>query len=477
MYIIRYSEIGLKGKSSRRQMESRLVSNIKYALNTNGLSAEVKCVFGRIYVESDEDPIGNILSRIFGVKSYSKAKRFKLTEFEDIVKTAYELFAEQVTGKTFSVRTRRIGDHSFKSMDVSKAIADKLYEKSSGVDLDNPQVEIYIEIRDNQVYYFTEKMKGPGGLPLATEGRYLALVSGGIDSPVAAWMMMKRGSPVDFLFISMADPIDTMEFYRAISILHNRWSYGYSSNTFICDFRPYIPEMMNRKIIKYPNVTFKKIMYSIAEAVAKEHGYNGIITGESSGQVSSQTPENIRELSSGMTIPVLRSLIGFDKDEISDLARKIGTFPTSPMGEFCSLFAETPITRIKKEELNSDMENVNFIEKAVSSIRVKKTARAIKIIDEICMEDCDISGSELVIDLRNPVDYKNWHYGNSLNIPLPRAIDLIKSNDRPDEMIFYCSMGLQSAYLASLARDYGIRSKYYSAEKLRKIEETKKIIH
>jgi len=477
MYIIRYSEIGLKGKSSRRQMESRLVSNIKYALNTNGLSAEVKCVFGRIYVESDEDSIGNILSRIFGVKSYSKAKRFKLTEIEDIVETAYELFAEQVTGKTFSVRTRRIGDHSFKSMDVSRAIADKLYEKSSGVDLDNPQVEVYIEIRDNQVYYFTEKMKGPGGLPLATEGRYLALVSGGIDSPVAAWMMMKRGSPVDFLFISMADPIDTMEFYRAISILHNRWSYGYSSNTFICDFRPYIPELMNRKIIKYPNVTFKKIMYSIAEAVAIEHRYNGIITGESSGQVSSQTPENIKELSSGMTIPVLRPLIGFDKDEISDLARKIGTFPTSPMGEFCSLFAETPITRIKKEELDSDMQNVNFIEKAVSSIRVKKTARAIRILDEINIEDYDISGSELVIDLRNPVEYKNWHYGNSLNIPLPKAIDLIKSKDHPDKMIFYCSMGLQSAYLASLARDYGIRSKYYSAEKLRKIEETKKIIH
>lgn len=477
MYIIRYSEIGLKGKSSRRQMESRLVSNVKYALNTNGLSAEVKCVFGRIYVESDEPSIGNILSRIFGIKSYSKAKRFKLTEFKDIVDTAEQLFADQVKGKTFSVRTRRIGDHNFKSMEVSQAIADRLFEKSSGVNLNNPEVEVYLEIRDNQVYYFTEKMKGPGGLPLATEGRYLALVSGGIDSPVAAWMMMKRGSPVDFLFISMADPIDTMEFYRAISILHKNWSYGYSSNTFICDFRPYIPEMMNRTTIKFPNVTFKKIMYSIAETIAIEHKYNGIITGESSGQVSSQTPENIKELSCGMTIPVLRPLIGFDKDEISDLARKIGTFPSSPMGEFCSLFAETPITRIKKEELESDMQNVTFIERAVSSIQVKKTARAIKVLDEFKDEDFHISGSELVIDLRNPVEYKSWHYENSLNLPLPKAIELIKSSNHPDEIVFYCSMGLQSAYLASLARDSGIKAKYYSAEKLRKIDESKRIIH
>ena len=215
-------------------------------------------------------------------------------------------------------------------------------------------------------------------------------------------------------------------------------------------------------------------MVSIGSAI--EHNYNGIITGESSGQVSSQTPENIRELSSGMAIPVLRPLIGFDKDEISDLARKIGTFPSSPMGEFCSLFAETPITRIKKEELNSDMQNVDFIGRAVSSIQTKKTARAIRILDETSNEEYGVSGSELVIDLRNPVEYKSWHYENSLNLPLPRAIDLIMSKDHPNEIVFYCSMGLQSAYLASLARDQGIKSKFYSAEKLRKIEESKKII-
>ncbi len=469
-YIIRYSEIGLKGKKSRRQMESRLVGNVRNALETRGLNADVRCVFGRIYVESDEAIIGDLLSRIFGIKSYSRAIKNRWNSLDEIVDNAEKIFSDQVKGKTFSVRTRRIGNHDFKSLDVSKAIADRLFKYSGGVDLDNPQVEVYVEIRDNLVYYFNEKSRGPGGLPLATEGRYLALVSGGIDSPVAAWMMMKRGSPVDFLFISMADPIDTREFYRSIGILQNDWSYGYGSNAYVCDFRPFIKKMMDRNVIKFPNVTFKKIMYMLAERLSIDHNYNGIITGESSGQVSSQTPENIRELSAGMLIPVIRPLIGFDKDEISDLARRIGTFPVSPLGEFCALFAETPITRIKKEELSADMASVDFLEEMLASTTVKRTAKAISELAPPTSDNGHLSGSEVVVDLRSPLEYKSWHYENSINLPLHKAIELIESEQHPEEIVFYCNMGLQSAYLSSLAADLGIKSRYYSTEKLKKIK-------
>ncbi|EQD79465.1 thiamine biosynthesis/tRNA modification protein ThiI [mine drainage metagenome] len=210
-------------------------------------------------------------------------------------------------------------------------------------------------------------------------------------------------------------------------------------------------------------------MYMLGEKIALAHDYNGIITGESSGQVSSQTPENLKELSRGMQIPVIRPLIGFDKDEISDLARMIGTFPKNPLGEFCSLFSETPITKIKENELKSDIEMIDFIDEMYAKLTKTKSSKVkIELPTDELYNTTKIPDSALVVDLRSPLEFRYWHYPNSLNMPIQKAEELIESGEAPLEIVFYCKMGLQSAYLTSLAREHGIKSRFFSTDKIKK---------
>ncbi|EQD41173.1 thiamine biosynthesis/tRNA modification protein ThiI, partial [mine drainage metagenome] len=182
----------------------------------------------------------------------------------------------------------------------------------------------------------------------------VSLVSGGIDSPVAAWMMMKRGSVQDIVFCSLAHPIDTAEFIRSIEPLIDRWSHGSDPAIHIFNGTPLIDLMAGGEGFAHPNVGFKKFLYELAAAVNRRVNGYGIVTGESLGQVSSQTAENLFSLTLSVSVPIYRPLIGFDKDEIVELSKRIGTFPETSLGEFCSIFSINPSISIKEEDLQQD---------------------------------------------------------------------------------------------------------------------------
>lgn len=475
MIIVRYSEVGLKGSRARSMMVSLLKSNILDGMKRLGETARITTEKGRIYVSeySSLESAMDVLGRTMGVKSFSRVTPYRYHTQEDIANKAVELFSGTVKGKKFAVRSRRSGGQNFTSRDLNLAVGDALYDYSGGVDLSNPEVEVNIEVRNNRAYFYTESHRGPGGLPLGSESPLVALVSGGIDSPVAAWMLMKRGSPVDFVFLTLSHPIDTVEFLGGVKSLVERWSLGYVPTVHIVDGKPLIDLLVVSGKIKIPGVTYKRILYKLALEIAKERRGFGIITGESMGQVSSQTPENLLAINHTIDFPVYRPLIGFDKDEISDIARRIGTFPVTSKGEFCSLFSQNVVLNASPEAIDRDFENVTIIEELLSNRKVLKGDEIDHYLGSISDEDYEVTElpeDSIVIDMRAKAKFQGWHHPEALNVHLGGVRDIIEKNGRDKVYVFYCQKGLQSAYAASEARNLGARSYYTTTEKMRKMK-------
>lgn len=473
--IVRYSEVGLKGSRARSMMVRLLKSNILDGMKRLGETTKITTEKGRIYVKeySSLESALDVLGRTMGVKSYSPVTPYSYKTPQDIAHRAVELFSEKVRGKKFAVRSRRSGGQNFTSRDLNLAVGDALYDYSGGVDLSNPEVEVNIEVRNNRAYFFTESHRGPGGLPLGSESPLVALVSGGIDSPVAAWMLMKRGTPVDFVFLTLSHPIDTVEFLGGVRALVDRWALGYVPTVHIVDGKPLIDLLVVSGKIKIPGVTYKRILYRLAMEIARERGAFGIITGESMGQVSSQTPENLMAINHTIDFPVYRPLIGMDKDEISDIARKIGTFPVTSKGEFCSLFSQNVVLNASPEAIDRDFESVTIIDELLKNRKVLKGDEIEQYLGSISDEDYEVTElpeDSIVIDMRAKAKFEGWHHPDALNIHLGGVRDVIEKNGKDKVYVFYCQKGLQSAYAASEARNLGARSYYTTTEKMRNMK-------
>ena len=465
LYLIRYSEIGLKGKSTRNSMELKLIRNIKVALSKNNIHGEFFRERGRIYAVTDLPAVSS-LRNVMGIKSFSEVFFMTFKNPTEVVHEVIILFSDQLKGKTLASRVRRSGKHDFTSIEIDKMIGDALYKYSSGIDLTNPDIEMQVEIRDNRAYIIKNWIEGPGGLPLGSEGKMISLVSGGIDSPVSTWMMMRRGSPVDMLFISMAHPVDTMEFLKAAKRLYDRWYNGYDPDIFILDISRFMDEYLFRGKMKYGNVSFKKFIYNMAEKLCLDRKYCGIITGESSGQVSSQTPENLMELSRGMEFPVHRPLIGMDKDWIISMAREIGTFESSTLGDFCALFSETPITRIKREELEHDMKNISTYTPLESEFIKLKGSQISSFMENISgnIQIDKMPEKAIYLDLRDLNSYDAWHPEGAIHTSPVKINKQVQSLDKNQPIVLYCKKGLQSAHFASRLRKLGYDA-YFTDEK------------
>lgn len=470
IFLVRYSEIGLKGPKARNDMETRLVRNLKISHKMLSQDITIRTERGRIFVYSNYamDSFKSI-SRVMGVKSFSEVLSVDFNNIDDIVDSVKNIFTEKVRGRTFAVSTRRTGNHKFTSIDVSKRIADSIYSESKGVDLKNPEIQISIEIRQNKAYIIKDTTEGPGGLPIGSEARMTALISGGIDSPVAAWMMLKRGSPVDMIFLSLAYPLDAIQFLKNARSLYENWYFGYDPNIYIIDAGRLVDQYLSKGLMKYANVSFKKVMYNIAQKIGLKTGSYGIITGESSGQVSSQTPENLKELSRNMELPVHRPLIGFDKDDIIKMSRKIGTFSNDKFGEFCSLFGDNPITHIEREELQQDLDNLIGYFPSSTEIHILKGSQIdsfMSMIDRDYEIDA-IAKDDVVIDLRDRLSYKQWHFKDALNIPMDKVVEKVRAFGNERKIVLYCQKGLQSAHMASRLRELGYNAFYLNVEKIR----------
>ncbi len=357
--LTRYSEVALKGRRSRRRMEDLLVRAIRDALKSHGYrNKRVEVREARIWVhgfENEEEALeaSRHVARVMGVVSVSPVKGFIHGGLNDIVELGKEFFRERVRGKIFAVRARRVGEHDFTSRDIEVKLGEALLGAGArGVDLENPEYIAYVEVRWGEVYFYDKVIKGPGGLPIGSEGRVLALFSGGIDSPVAAWLMLKRGCVVDYVFYNIGGEPHIRNMLPVAKVLADYWSYGYQPKLYIVDARP-LTLLLAEKVPEHLRViVLRRLMKKIASILAEKIGAKALVTGESLGQVASQTLQNLVVIDKASPTTVLRPLIGFDKQEIVELARTIGTYEYSiKLQEYCAMNVRKPATHAKLREV------------------------------------------------------------------------------------------------------------------------------
>jgi tRNA uracil 4-sulfurtransferase len=379
--LVSYSEIALKSRYVRSQLEKSLAQDIVNLLRKNGYeNPSTRRRYGRIYVDGVPNEAVDVVSKVFGVANAMPSTETEY-DFESVVNGIVDEAKRSLSeGNSFAVRPKVVGEHEFNSRDIAyeagSRVLDALKDQGIHVDLDNPDVTLHAEVRDKEAFVYNSIIRGVLGLPYGTQGKAISLFSGGIDSPVAAWLLMKRGVAVLPLFMDQRPLVGdsyvdrAVETFKQIASYVPRKSYSLYSAP-IGDVMQRITETREPRFIC---VMCKRSMYRIAQQFAQKHRAKAIITGESLGQVASQTLSNMYVLSSAISLPILRPLVGLDKVEIEDMARKIGSYEiTAVTTDGCKAVPTGPATRSKIEvieELESELGLVELCSDAADNISV-----------------------------------------------------------------------------------------------------------
>lgn len=354
-FLIKYAEIAIKGKN-RYIFEDALVAQIKYQLkNVEGKFRIVK-EMGRIFIytegEFDYDETIEALKRVFGIFSICPAVVLEDEGFEKLSQEVTE-YVKRLYGEkalTFKVNTRRNKKtYPMQSMEISSALGGAILDACPNmkVDVHKPDVFVNVEIR-NKIYLYSENIPGPGGMPLGTNGSAMLLLSGGIDSPVAGYMIAKRGVTLDAVYFHAPPYTSERAKQKVVDLAKLVAKYSGPISLHVVNFTDIQLYIYDKCPHEELTIIMRRYMMKIAEEFAKKDGCLGLITGESIGQVASQTIHSLAATNDVCTMPVFRPVIGFDKQEIVDVALKINTYETSilPYEDCCTIFvAKHPVTK------------------------------------------------------------------------------------------------------------------------------------
>ena len=367
-FLVKYGEIALKGKN-RRIFEDVLVRKVKDALAKTGGEFAVSKTRGRIFVEAlseiDEEETIAALQRVFGIIGICPVVLTEDEGFDALAEQIVAFFDENFADKHFSFKVdarRARKNYPLNSMEINAAVGEKLLDAfpELSVDVHDPQVLVRIEIRE-RINFYVKELPGPGGMPIGTNGSAQLLLSGGIDSPVAGYMVAKRGVTVHATYFHAPPYTSERAKQKVIDLAKILSRYLGAVTLHIINFtdvQMYIYEQCPHDEL---TIIMRRYMMRIAEHFAREDGDMGLVTGESIGQVASQTMQSLACTDAVTTMPVYRPLIGFDKQDIIDLAEKIGTYETSilPYEDCCTIFvAKHPVTKPRVERMEKSEEKL-----------------------------------------------------------------------------------------------------------------------
>ncbi len=384
-FLIKYGEIGIKGKN-RHLFEDALVRQIRFALKDVDGEFKVYKSQARIYVDCDGyydcDEVIEALKTVFGIVGICPVVRKEDQGFEQLKKDVIEYMDQMYPDKniTFKVESRR-GKKTFpvNSMEINCLVGEAVLDAfpEIRVDVHKPDVMLRIEVRD-QIYIYSTIIPGPGGMPVGTNGKAMLLLSGGIDSPVAGYMISKRGVGLEATYFHAPPYTSERAKQKVVDLakIVSKYSGPIKLNVVnFTDIQLYIYEQCPHDEL---TIIMRRYMMKIAEHFAKESGCLGLITGESIGQVASQTMQSLAATNEVCTLPVYRPLIGFDKQEIVKVSEKIGTYETSiqPFEDCCTIFvAKHPVTKpniniIKKSEERLAEKIDELLKEAIETVEV-----------------------------------------------------------------------------------------------------------
>lgn len=368
-FLIKYAEIAIKGKN-RYMFEDALVRQIRIALNKCEGKYEISKASGRIYVEYlsdyDFDETVGALTKVFGITGVCPVVHVEDKGFEqlasDVTSFIDEVYPDK--NKTFKVNSRRARkNYPLESMEINAKLGEVLLNAfpELSVDVHNPEIMLNVEIRE-KIYIYSEVIKGPGGMPIGTNGKAMLLLSGGIDSPVAGYMISKRGVRIDAVYFHAPPYTSERAKQKVVDLAKKIAKYTgpiYLHVVNFTDIQLYIYDKCPHDEL---TIIMRRYMMRIAEHIAKETECLSLITGESIGQVASQTMQSLVATNEVCTLPVFRPLIGFDKQEIIEISEKIDTYETSilPYEDCCTIFvAKHPVTKPNLNIIRRDEGNLS----------------------------------------------------------------------------------------------------------------------
>lgn len=474
LYLIKlFPEITIKSRPVRKRFIRQLRKNIRAVLKEMDANIEVTGKWDALEVKTCKESISKIaaiderLSTIPGIATILKVERHPLSSMEDIFCLTRVVYGELIKGKTFAVRCKRTGKHSFKSVDVEKYVGRELKKQceTAGVKLKSPDITVLLEIKDGFIYIIKEQISGLGGFPLGCQDAVLSLISGGFDSSVSSYLCIKRGLQTHYCFFNLGGKAHELAVKEVALFLWMKYHSSHRVKFISIPFEVIVKEILDKIDDAQMGVILKRMMLRAADAIANRMGIKALVTGESVAQVSSQTLHNLSVISSIAETMVLRPLCTTDKQGIIDIARRIGTENFSKnIPEYCAVISKNPTTKATPIKINKEESYFNFqlLDDAINSARYQLITEVAEDFND-AVNELEVSGvvsiGEVIIDIRHPneLEIKPLSLGNAvvLNIPFYQLRQKFLELDKNVRYLLYCDRGMMSRLHAAYLQDEG----------------------
>jgi thiamine biosynthesis protein ThiI len=473
-FIIRlHPEIIIKSRNVRKRFIRLLEGNIRLIFKRNNLSVEVRSSWDKLLLlvnpaaQDKQNDIIDLLQRIPGIDQILLVQESKFTDLDDICLQVKASWQTLLVGKSFVVRAKRRGSHTFSSLEASRYVGGYLNQNcdSAGVNLSNPDVTIEFEVDGDTLIQSHWRIKCLGGMPLPTQEDILSLVSGGYDSGVATYQMIRRGARTHYCFFNLGGREHEIGVKQVSYYLWKRYSESHKVKFVAVDFAPVVADIVENVENSQMGVVLKRMMVRAASKVADKLDIRALVTGESLGQVSSQTLTNLSVIDKATEKLILRPLICMDKLEIIDLAKKIGTEEFAKvMPEYCGVISNKPTIKADLCKIEDEENKLDFsiLERAVAASKM----RDIRSIAEETEQETQVVASVdvlpsdcVLIDIRSAEEHDEkplvLAHVNVQHIPFYKLTSQFPLLDNDKAYFLYCDRGVMSQLQALLLHEQG----------------------
>ncbi len=459
-----FPEIMIKGPSAKRQMIGQLYTNLISILEHLHSDIKIRKFSDKIEVLTPKSVLSEVrlmLMQTSGIEQVLEVLQFDEMDTIDKIKVKVgEIVSDSLKDKTFVVRAKRTGSHSFKSTDIEQVVGGYLlaHTKAKGVDLRNAEITIKMELIENQLNIITTKYEGLSGFPLGTQGDILSLMSGGFDSTVASYLTMKRGIKTHFVFFNLGGMAHEIGVKQVALYLWSKFGSSHRVKFISVPFDDVLTEIFRSSAPTYMGVILKRLMLRASQMIAEELEIDALLTGESVAQVSSQTLRNLALIDKVSDMLILRPLSTMNKPEIISIANDIGTrYFAENMPEYCGVISQNPITHgsFKRVEKEAKKFNYDVLDKAVKNAQYIFVDEIINDVNNIAQIEVinDLnSGDFTIIDIRAEDDCIKTSC-ECIKIPFHKLKTEFDKLPKDKEYLLYCEKGIMSQLHAQYLRD------------------------
>ncbi len=473
VFVVRlFSEITIKSAPVRKRWTKLLAQNLRTLGRQIHDRTSVVQDWDRLEVRVPDNSAQtlsafiDLLGRVPGISTFAQVKSYPLQNIHDIFEKTLALWAEDLSGKTFCVRVKRTGSHEFTSTEVERYVGGGLLEHSeaAGVKLKAPDITVRVEIKDNMYYVLFGKYKGLGGFPLGTQEPVLSLVSGGFDSTVASYQMIRRGMRTHYCFFNLGGRAHEVGVKEIAFYLWRKYGASHRVKFYTVPFEAVVAEILAKINPSNMGVVLKRMMFRAAEQIAERAGIDALVTGEAISQVSSQTIHNLSAIDKVVDTLVLRPLAAAAKPDIIDIARDIGVEDfAANIPEYCGVISVKPSAKVNLADLEEEETRFDFavLEAALNSCLRQNIDDVVSEDDAValCEEVSILPPNAVLVDIRHPDEVSirplvvSGH--DIMHIPFYKLNTAFEKLDTQAHYYLYCEKGVMSGLHASHLKESG----------------------